>query len=280
MAAKARSTVEALVALMSRDATRRLVRAGDRAVLACETGAGTGSGSGSGAGGRSISAASLRGLLARGLLVEAEPGCFAASPHAAAWLKRRQARALPFREQHGDVAPTRAEPGSSTEVLMERDESPVAALARRKGEGGKPYLAPFAVAAAERLRRDFERGQLQPRVTANWSASVASGRRSGDAGGMADLTEAALAARLRFDAAMRAVGPELSGVLVDVCCFLKGLEAVERERQWPARSAKLVLKLALEGLARHYGLAAEASGGERSGRLRHWGAEDFRPEVS
>jgi hypothetical protein len=134
------------------------------------------------------------------------------------------------------------------------------------------------VAAGERLRRDFEVGNLQPRVTANWSASVNTGRRA-DAG-LADLTEAALAARLRFDRAMQAVGPEFSGILIDVCCFLKGLETVERERQWPARSAKLVLRLALQSLARHYGLAASATGKQATGRVRHWGAEGYRPEIS
>jgi len=103
----------------------------------------------------------------------------------------------------------------------------------------EPWLSADLTAAAERLRRDFEIGQLQPRITANWSASVSDGRRSGDGSGTKDLTDMALAARLRFDRAMRDVGPELSGVLIDICCFLKGLETVERERRWPARSAKL-----------------------------------------
>jgi len=136
------------------------------------------------------------------------------------------------------------------------------------------------VTAAERLRRDFEIGQLRPRVTANWSAAVNSGRRAGDGSEIANLTDMALAARMRFDHAMREVGPDLSGVLIDVCCFLKGLETVERERQWPARSAKLVLKIALASLARHYGLEEAASGRGESCAIRRWGAEIVRTEGS
>jgi hypothetical protein len=65
-------------------------------------------------------------------------------------------------------------------------------------------------------------------------------------------------------------------VLIDVCCFLKGLETVERERQWPVRSAKLILKTALAVLDRHYHPPAF---GRRSPRIIHWGTEDYRPEI-
>jgi len=187
-------------------------------------------------------------LLAAGLLSEAEPGAFGAASVAAAQLKRREDAERPFRAQHGTLAEKKRD-RHGARVVVDLDESPVAALSRRVAKGGEPWLKPHATEAAERLRRDFEMGRLQPRVTANWSASVSTGRRAGDGSGISDLTEMALAARLRFDRAMRAVGPELSGVLVDVCCFLKGLETVERERLWPARSAKLVLRIALEGLA-------------------------------
>jgi hypothetical protein len=116
-----------------------------------------------------------------------------------------------------------------------------------------------------------------PRLGANWEASVASGRRSGSGGGIAGLTDAALAARQRVENAVADVGPELSGVLIDVCCFLKGLEQVEAERRWPVRSAKVVLKTALGALARHY--APPAPSGRRKPVL-HWGAEDYRPTIS
>ncbi len=258
------------------DVIRMLVTGRDAAIdrqadgtgILCRTGA---------AGGIRIPAGVVRTLLARGVLVQDGPNRLRASLEASKILARMEAEALPFRAQHGGLATDDAEitPGAH-QRLINRDESPVAALARPRG-GEPPYLAGATVAAAERLRADFERGQLQPRVTANWTAAVTSGRRSGDSGGIADLTDAALAARIRVERACDAVGPEFDGLLLDVCCFLKGLELVERERRWPARSAKLVLRLGLEALARHYGIASLAEGPSRTGRVRHWGTEDFRP---
>ena len=166
------------------------------------------------------------------------------------------------------------ESGAET-VTMNAAESPLAQLARLKGRDGSPFLAPEEREAGERLRTDFTRGQMLPRLGANWKASVASGRRGGGPVGAADITDVALAARLRVEKALVAVGPELSGVLVDICCFLKGIETVEFERGWPARSAKLMLKTALSALARHYRPPASAT----RARLLHWGTQDFRPRI-
>ena len=157
-------------------------------------------------------------LLAKGLIAETASGSYAASETARAWLKRRENADQGFRGQHDTLAVTHV-PGEDGDVLVNLDESPIAALARRSGKNGMPFLSPDLVAAAERLRRDFEIGRLQPRVTANWSASVNRGRRTGGSSGLTDLTDMALAARLRVDRAIEATGPELSGVLIDVCCF-------------------------------------------------------------
>ncbi len=144
------------------------------------------------------------------------------------------------------------------------DESPLTRLASRKGPDGRPFLAAHEVAAGERLRVDFTRGGLLPSVTQRWDDAPRTGARSGPA----DVSDAVLDCRRRVELAMRAVGPELSGVLLDVCCFLKGTERVEAERQWPARSAKLMLKTGLAALARHYGLVHAAGGGQ--GGIRTW----------
>jgi hypothetical protein len=159
------------------------------------------------------------------------------------------------------------------------DESPLARLRRGKGRDGRPLIGEAEFAAGERLRGDFTRSQLMPRVTANWSASVSLRRRGDGGGGMAEMTDAIVAARQRVDRALDAVGPDFAGILLDFCCFLKGIEEIERERAWPARSAKLVLRLGLASLARHYGLADTARGGPASGRTRHWGAPDYRPTI-
>ena len=158
----------------------------------------------------------------------------------------------------------------SMRVTLDAAESPLAWLARRKGRDGRAMIEPVQFQAGERLRADFTRAQLMPRTTSNWSASVADSRRGANP---AHFTEAMIAARQRVRQALDAAGPEFSGLLVDVCCFLKSLAQVESERGWPSRSAKVVLQLGLDRLARHYGLTRVARGKPAS-EVRSWLAEN------
>lgn len=188
---------------------------------------------------------------------------------------RRSSDVLP--EGVGELAFASVEcNGGGQKTLIDLTESPLLQLARRRDRKGRPFLDAGEINAGERLRADYTRGQLMPRMGANWIASVASGRRDGG-GGVAELTDAALAARMRVENAIGAVGPELSGVLIDICCYLKGLERVEAERGWPARSAKIVLKSALGVLSRHYDPKADRKPEQR---IVHWGADDFRPSLN
>ena len=109
--------------------------------------------------------------------------------------------------------------------------------------------------AGERLAADFWHAQLSPRVTANWSASATSRRERRAAPGFGvELGDNVVAARQRVNRALAAVGPELGGILLDVCCHDVGLEAAERAHGWPQRAGKVILQMALTCLARHYGL--------------------------
>ena len=213
--------------------------------------------------------AAFRSLARQGIGARAgREGRAKLTEEAGPWWKRNNAAAKPEGERAG--------PGSGrARASVNPAESPVALLARLRARDGKPWLGEAQAAAAERLRRDFERACLQPSVTMNWRFGEAAGGQGGLPGAKADISDLALAARGRVHAALDAVGPELSGLLLDVCCFLKGLELVESERQWPARSAKLMLRTGLDMLARHYGTVA----GQAAGRSRCWGMEGFRPEA-
>ncbi|WP_250958344.1 DUF6456 domain-containing protein [Rhizobium sp. CG5] len=198
-----------------------------------------------------------------------------AGEEALAYLRR--ALAAPgdesFQEQHRmTVADMLLDQGERLAVRRNLDESPLGMLARLREKSGGSYFPAEAMEAGERLAADFHRGGLQPRITACWEPRLSQKAR-GQRGGQADLADSAMAARDRVTAALRALGPDLSGVALDICCFQKGLETVERERQWPARSAKLMLRTALMALARHYAPPPV----HRHGKPHHWGAEDYRP---
>lgn len=172
-----------------------------------------------------------------------------------------------FLLQHITPASDLAErPEGRVTVRINEGESPLVWLGRRK------LISPEQLQAGERLRVEFTHAQLMPRVTTSWDLSVPRARRSRGAGA-ADLSDLVVAARQRVRHALEAVGPEFGGLLLDVCCFLKRLDDVERERRWPARSAKVVLQLGLERLARHYGFAGEVRG-VANPKLRTWLAPD------
>lgn len=220
-------------------------------------------------------------LLAADLLVETadpagpERSRLTLSAAGRARVRRTAAGDDGFRMQHG--APVRRT-GDGEAGFVDEAESPLAWLARRRDRNGRAFLSPARVAAGERLRADFTLAQMMPQVTSNWSVGVRTG--GAGPGGLGDLTDRSLAARDRVRAALGAVDAELADLLVDVCCFLKGLEVVESDRGWPARSAKVVLDIALGRLARHYGFADEARGPEASRRVRMWGAEGYRPAIA
>ncbi|MCB2136091.1 MAG: helix-turn-helix domain-containing protein [Rhodobacteraceae bacterium] len=160
----------------------------------------------------------------------------------------------PFAEQHR-VWSDRAvmEPGSSTPRRMRFNlaESPLAVLARRKEKDGQPFLLPELVAAGERLREDFELAQMGPRVAQNWDRFLTAADR-GNFAGDSGTGEGAQRARDRVAAALRDLGPGLGDMVLRCCCFLEGLEVAEKRMGWSARSGKIVLRIALQRLKRHY----------------------------
>jgi hypothetical protein len=139
-------------------------------------------------------------------------------------------------------------------------ESPLARL-RFRGQ-----LTPVQYEAGERLRQDFTLAGLMPRLCADLTAPISNSARGASS---VPMTEKLIAARQRFRLAMASVGPGLSDLLFDVCCHLKGLETVEATNAWPVRSAKVVLYIALDRLAAHYGIATRST----RNRVRTWHAD-------
>ena len=130
-------------------------------------------------------------------------------------------------------------------------ESPLVALARRRDQDGKPFLSDALVHAGERLREDFELAQMDSRITQNWDSFLSAG---GSQGARADTgaSSASLDARARVATALGHLGPGLSDVVLRCCCYLEGLETTEKRLGWSARSGKIVLRIALIRLSRHY----------------------------
>lgn len=133
--------------------------------------------------------------------------------------------------------------GKRRSVTVNLAESPLSWLHTRG------HLTDRQFDAGERLRADYERAQIAPSTTMRWDPVRVDG--GGTSGGLTP-SERQLAAKDRFDGAMREAGPGLSDILWRVVCAGEGLPGAERALEWPARSGKLVLKIALDRVAVFY----------------------------
>jgi hypothetical protein len=139
----------------------------------------------------------------------------------------------------------REEGGSVRMVQVNLAEAPLDWLMRRG------HILQRHFDAAEQLRLDFERAQLGPRMTMRWE------ERTLDKNARAlpprvVHTENQQRAHARFHAALDHAGPGLQDILWRVVCHHEKLELIEKSMQWPVRSGKVVLRIALERVADFY----------------------------
>ncbi|WP_086616725.1 DUF6456 domain-containing protein [Erythrobacter tepidarius] len=130
----------------------------------------------------------------------------------------------------------------SRTVTVNLAESPLAWLHARG------HLSDRLFDAGEALRRDYERGALAPNVTMRWDPVRV--KSTGERG--LSPSERQIAARQRFDGAVKAAGKGLEDILWRVVCAGEALPEAEKTLGWPARSGKLVLRIALERVADYY----------------------------
>ena len=152
-------------------------------------------------------------------------------------------------EETGDWTFSRDFEGVRNRARYYAVESPLIGLSRRRDRDGEPFLDAELVKAGERLREDFELAQIG-RGAARTRASFL--REMNALEDDAHLPPAARASRERVKAAIRDLGDGLGDVALRCCCLLEGLEVTEKHLGWSARSGKIVLRIALQRLRRHY----------------------------
>jgi hypothetical protein len=176
--------------------------------------------------------------------------CYGLNRHGRMWIKR--AMSAPddaYLSQHRCLHTSYEGPVRLCENLA---ESPLKMLAHKRGQK-EPFLDQAQVRAAEQLQHDIMVSGLVAKTTMSWER-LQTGRIKEMANTPhSDQSPHRLDCRHRLHRAFETLGPDLSNIALDVCVFLKKLGQIEKERNLPQRSAKVLLKIALERLAVFYG---------------------------
>ncbi len=139
-------------------------------------------------------------------------------------------------------------PGYGRKPRYGTSETPLEMLARLSDKDGKPFLSPAMVRAGKRLREDFELAQISSHLMQETLYFTPGSRAL-----RSNSHEAGAAAQQRMTEALQKLGAGLGDIALRCCCHLEGLETAERSLGWPARSGKVVLRIALQHLADYYG---------------------------
>ncbi len=205
----------------------------------------------------------------RDWLIAQRDGDLVLSDAGRGWLKRATESDDPFAAQHRMLTSAEAPhaDGAGALVTVNDAESPLTHLHAQRDDRGIPLIDATQLMAGERLRRDFTLAQLEPRMAVDLTAPVVAGRRGANHDEISDI---AIAARQRFSRAVAMLGPGLSDVATDVCCHLKELKRADSTHGWTDSAALVVLKMALDRLASHYGFTLTGAGRQ----TRAWRATD------
>lgn len=196
----------------------------------------------------------VRSLEADGVFEPCEDGAFVLSKAGLARVSREGAAPdEAFASQHHAIVSRDVidSDGAFRKVRGVDAEAPMRRLAALKGPNGEPWLSQAELSAAGKLRSDWSVGELGLVRGSDWL-----GAPMGTTRGPANAQEAAMArrcdARRRLADALAKLAKPLRRVVERVCLYEEGLEALERSEGWPARSAKLALKLGLAQLAEDF----------------------------
>lgn len=136
-------------------------------------------------------------------------------------------------------------------VVLHIGESPLSWLHSRG------HLTNRQLLAGEKLRLYYERSNLGPNVTMNWD-TLKTGRLGGSGPAEYSATDRMMSAKDKFDASLAVMGSDLADIAWRVICAGKAITSAEKIMGWPARSGKLVLRIALDRLADYYRIPANA----------------------
>ena len=123
-------------------------------------------------------------------------------------------------------------------------ENPIMSLSRRKDKTGKPFISREQLAAGENLRQDFVLSDVTAHELRQSHENLVVPQRN--------IPKGVAAARRRLKLAIDDLGPGLADVALECCCFQNGLEVTEKKMGWSSRSGKIVLRIALTRLIKHY----------------------------